>query len=97
ERLDLDDYTLVRCVARHQPAEVGDFGAGDGHVLGKFHEVGGFLRRPGAHHSAVWIVESSGNGVTAPETWTAGGAMLVRTLAGHVAAHGHRYGRLQGI
>ena len=39
ERLDLDDHALVRRIVGDQPAEVGDVGQRDRHVLGKLHEL----------------------------------------------------------
>ena len=84
--LDLGDDALVRRVARHQPAEIGDVGKGDRDVLRRCHSSRRRLaRRPDPVDPALGIGERGGDGVAAPETGAVLGLGRLAGLASHRA------------
>ena len=90
--LDLGDQALVRRIARHQPAEIGDVGEGDGNAPVDLERGRRFAGRPDADDLALGIGERRGDGVAPPETGTVLRLAGLARLASHRAAMPRRPG-----
>ena len=68
QRLHFGDDALVGRIVRDEPAEIGDVGESERHILGQIERTGSLARSPEAHDAPPGIGHRGGDGMPPPET-----------------------------
>ena len=93
ERIDLQHQPLVRCIARHHPAEIGDIGIDDRQHRRQFQLRQRLTRAPQLARGAFGIGERGRHGMPPPETGAGVVALgLVSAASGHQSSLGQAKG-----